>query len=296
MACYHHGVELAQLSDLVAPVDLGPLIQLLHGRRVVALTGAGCSTESGIPDYRGPDTPPRARPPIQHREFIDHAEVRRRYWARSVLGWSRFSAARPNPAHTALAELERRGAIEGLITQNVDSLHGAAGSQTVIELHGALSRVRCLSCAALATRDVLQDRLLAANHGWIDRAHARAAAIAPDGDADLPDDLVDGFTVVPCDACGGTMMPDVVFFGGNVPRPTLDAAWSLFDRAEVLLVVGSSLTVFSGYRFVRRAAERGVPIGILNRGPTRGDDHAAVRLDARAGLALPALARALAAW
>jgi len=273
-------------------VDLGALVQLLRGRRVVALTGAGCSTESGIPDYRGPDTPPRARPPIQHREFVDHADARRRYWARSTLGWSRFSAARPNPAHTALAELEHRGVLAGLITQNVDSLHGAAGSRAVVELHGALARVRCLGCAALTTRDALQARLLAANPGWLDRT--RSVPLAPDGDSDLPDDLVAAFTVVPCDTCGGTLMPDVVFFGGTVPRPTLDAAWGVFDRAEVLLVVGSSLTVFSGFRFVRRAVERGLPVGILNRGPTRGDDHAAVRLDASAGLALPALAAALA--
>jgi NAD-dependent SIR2 family protein deacetylase len=272
-------------------VELGTLIQLLRGRRVVALTGAGCSTESGIPDYRGPDTPPRSRPPIQHREFVERADARRRYWARSVLGWSRFSAARPNPAHTALAELEERGVVAGVITQNVDGLHGAAGSREVVELHGALARVRCLDCAALTSRDALQDRLLAANPGWLERT--RSAEIRPDGDADLPDDLVNDFAVVGCEACSGTVMPDVVFFGGSVPRPTLDAAWAMFDRAEALLVVGSSLTVFSGFRFVRRAAERGVPIGILNRGPTRGDDHAAVRLDAHAGVALPALARAL---
>jgi len=208
-----------------------------------------------------------------------------------VLGWSRFSAARPNPAHTALAELEERGAIAGVITQNVDGLHGAAGSRAVVELHGALARVRCLDCAAPATRDDLQARLLDANRGWLDHAHG--VALAPDGDADLPDPLVERFAVVTCAACGGTLMPDVVFFGGSVPRATLDAAWALFDRAEVLLVIGSSLTVFSGFRFVRRAADRGIPVAILNRGPTRGDDHAAIRLDARAGLALPALAEAL---
>jgi len=272
-------------------VELAALVSLVRDRRIVALTGAGCSTESGIPDYRGPDTPPRTRPPIQHREFVDHADMRRRYWARSVLGWSRFSSAQPNAAHAALAELERRGALAGVITQNVDGLHGAAGSRSVVELHGALARVRCLACEAMATRDMLQARLLAANPGWLDRA--QDAKIAPDGDADLPDPLVAGFTVVACDACGGTLMPDVVFFGGSVPRATLEAAWQVFDRAEVLLVIGSSLTVFSGYRFVRRAAERGVPVGILNRGPTRGDEYAAVRVDARAGLALPELARAL---
>ncbi|HEX4418555.1 MAG TPA: NAD-dependent protein deacetylase [Kofleriaceae bacterium] len=273
-------------------MELGALVELLRGRRIVALTGAGCSTESGIPDYRSPDAPPRTRPPIQHREFMERDDVRRRYWARSTLGWSMFTHAAPNPAHTALAELERAGSLAGLITQNVDSLHGAAGSRAVVELHGALARVRCLGCAAMTTRDELQARLLAANPGWLERA--RGVAIAPDGDSELPEELVAGFAVMPCTACGGTLMPDVVFFGGTVPRPTLDAAWQLFDRGEVLLVVGSSLTVFSGYRFVRRAAERGVPVAIINRGPTRGDDHAALRLDARAGLALPALALALA--
>ena len=225
------------------------------------------------------------------RDFLSSAAARRRYWARAVAGWPAVAGAQPNRAHRALAALEERGALAGVITQNVDGLHGAAGSRTVVELHGALARVRCLACGAPITRDELQARLLAANPGWLERT--RRAEIAPDGDADLPDDLLDGFTLVACDACGGTLMPDVVFFGGSVPRPTLDAAWGLFDRAEALLVVGSSLTVFSGFRFVRRAAERGLPVGILNRGPTRGDGCAAVRIDARAGVALPALARAL---
>ena len=267
-------------------------MQLARGRRLVVLTGAGCSTESGIPDYRGVDTPPRTRPPIQHREFVEKPAMRRRYWARSMLGWPRLSAARPNAAHTALAGLEAAGIVAGLITQNVDGLHGAAGSRNVVELHGAIARVRCLSCGALTGRADLQTRLDAANPSWA--ARAETARIQPDGDADLPDHLVSDFEVVHCDACGGVLMPDVVFFGGSVPRPTLDAAWDTFDRGELLLVVGSSLTVFSGYRFVRRAAERGVPVAILNRGPTRGDPHAALRVDARAGDALPALARALA--
>jgi NAD-dependent SIR2 family protein deacetylase len=272
-------------------VELEPLLGLLRGRRVVALTGAGCSTESGIPDYRGPDKPPRARPPIQHREFVDDPAMRQRYWARSVVGWARFSQARPNGAHRALAELEARGALAGVITQNVDGLHSAAGSRAVVELHGALARVRCLECASPSSRDELQERLLHRNPGWLEIA--RDAPFAPDGDVVLPDELVVRFDVVDCGRCRGTLMPDVVFFGGSVPRPTLDAAWALFDRAEALFVVGSSLTVFSGYRFVRRAAERGVPVAILNRGPTRADDQAAVRLDALAGLALPAIARAL---
>lgn len=270
-------------------MELGALIQLLRGRRVVALTGAGCSTESGIPDYRGPDRPPRTRPPIQHREFVDRADARRRYWARSMLGWPRLAAARPNRGHEALAVLERVGAVVGLITQNVDGLHHGADSREVVELHGALRRVRCLACDRVTGRDELQRRLHEVNPDWM----ARGGETAPDGDSDLADGEVRDFAVVACAACGGVLMPDVVFFGGSVPRATLDAAWAMFDRAEALLVIGSSLTVFSGFRFVRRAAERGVPIGILNRGPTRGDDHAAVRLDARAGVALPALARAL---
>ena len=279
--------------------ELLPLVQLVRDRRVVALTGAGCSTESGIPDYRGPDTPPRSRPPIQHREFVERGDARRRYWARSVLGWSRFSAARPNPAHTALVELEQRGVIAGVSTQNVDGLHGAAGSREVVELHGALARVRCLTCGEISTRWDLQERLRAANPGPARRWRSSALVhdgpgedvvpeSAPDGDAELA--ACSGFRIVAC-ACGGVLMPDVVFFGGSVPRATLDAAWALFDRAELLLVVGSSLAVFSGYRFVRRAAERGVPIAIINRGPTRGDEHATLRVDARCGLALPALAR-----
>ncbi len=267
------------------------LAQLVRDRRIVALTGAGCSTESGIPDYRGPETPPRKRPPIQHREFVDHAERRQRYWARSMLGWPRLAGARPNAAHRALVELEAAGRIAGLITQNVDGLHHAAGSQDVIELHGGIGRVRCLACEVVTPRADLQVRLAEANPRWAERA--RAVETAPDGDADLPDDLVADFTVLACLACGGVLMPDVVFFGGHVPRPTLDAAWAAFDRAEVLLVIGSSLTVFSGYRFVRRAAERAVPVAILNRGPTRGDEHAVLRLDAAAGQALPALVRAI---
>ena len=268
------------------------LVQLARGRRIVALTGAGCSTESGIPDYRGIDTPPRTRPPIQHKEFVDHADGRQRYWARSMLGWPRLAGAQPNAAHHALVAMERAGVLAGLITQNVDGLHGAAGSRDAVELHGAIGRVRCLACGELTTRAELQIRLAAANPAWAARAHA--AAIAPDGDADLPDALVADFAVVACATCGGVLMPDVVFFGGNVPRTTLDAAWAAFDRAELLLVVGSSLTVFSGYRFVRRAAERSVPVAIINRGPTRGDPHATILIDARAGDALPVLARALA--
>jgi NAD-dependent SIR2 family protein deacetylase len=260
------------------------LVELARGKRVVALTGAGCSTESGIPDYRGPGRPERIRDPMQHREFVDRADARKKYWARSMIGWPRLAAAQPNAGHRALAALEERGVLAGVITQNVDGLHNAAGSRSVVELHGALARVRCLACGIVSSRDDVQARLVAANP-----YHAGDARIAPDGDVELPEAAIAGFDVVACAACGGVLMPDVVFFGGSVPRDTLDAAWALFDRAELLLVVGSSLAVFSGYRFVRRAAERGVPIAIVNRGPTRGDDHAQLRIDAKIGDVLPAL-------
>lgn len=281
---------LRRYANATVEAVVDALIELLRGKRVVALTGAGCSTESGIPDYRGVDTPPRKRPPIQHREFVDKPEWRRRYWARSMIGWPKISAARPNPTHAALAGLEHAGIVAGTITQNVDGLHQAAGSRDVVELHGALARVRCLTCETITSRAELQQRLRAANPGWSRDDDQNEAA--PDGDAEV-DTVYDGFVVVDCAACGGTLMPDVVFFGGSVPRTTLDAAWALFARAEVLLVVGSSLTVFSGYRFVRRAAEHGVPVAIVNRGPTRGDPHAALRVDAVSSATLLALQRAL---
>jgi NAD-dependent SIR2 family protein deacetylase len=271
-------------------VVVDALIELLRDKRVVALTGAGCSTESGIPDYRGIDTPPRKRPPIQHREFVDRPEWRRRYWARSMIGWPKIAAAKPNGTHGALAALEHAGAVVGTITQNVDGLHQAAGSTHVVELHGALARVKCLACDAVVARENIQERLRDANPSWTRDDGQNEAA--PDGDAEL-DAEYENFRVVDCEACDGTLMPDVVFFGGSVPRATLDAAWTTFDRAEVLLVVGSSLTVFSGYRFVRRAAEHGVPVAIVNRGPTRGDPHAAIRVDAVSSTALLALQRAL---
>ncbi|HET6147078.1 MAG TPA: NAD-dependent protein deacetylase [Polyangia bacterium] len=265
--------------------DLDALASLLRGRRLVALTGAGCSTESGIPDYRGAGRSP-TRTPIQHDAFLRRAEVRRRYWARATVGWARFHGAQPNAAHDALAALEQDGALAGVITQNVDRLHAAAGSRWVVELHGALEDVRCLACGGLESRAGVHRRLLAANPGWLARA---AGEVRPDGDAELPEALVEELQVVGCVACVGALKPDVVFFGGNVPEATLNAAWALFDQAEALLVVGSSLAVWSGYRFVRRARERGVPVAIVNLGPTRADGDAAVRIAARAGALLPAL-------
>ncbi len=270
--------------------EVAPLLQLLAGRRFVALTGAGCSTESGIPDYRGGGRP-GPRNPIQHDAFMRRPEVRQRYWARATLGWERFQGAQPNAGHAALARLEAGGLLAGVITQNVDRLHHAAGSRRVVELHGALADVRCLDCRQLEPRAQLQARLLDANPGWL----AGAAGVAqPDGDAELPADAVATFQVVGCRRCGGVLKPDVVFFGGTVGEPTLSAAWSLLAEAAALLVIGSSLTVYSGFRFVRHAHEQGLPIGIVNVGPTRGDALAQARVSAPVGQVLPRLADALA--
>jgi NAD-dependent SIR2 family protein deacetylase len=264
------------------------LAVLLGGRRFVALTGAGCSTESGIPDYRGQGrTGPRN--PIQHDAFLRRPEVRQRYWARATLGWSRFSVARPNAAHRALAALEQAGHLAGIITQNVDRLHHAAGSRRVVELHGALAEVRCLACGAVVARADVHERLVDENPGWLDHA----VTISPDGDAELSDEAVAAFRIVTCAGCGGELKPDVVFFGGTVGEPTMTAAWSLFGEGEVLLVVGSSLAVYSGFRFARRAHELGIPVALVNDGPTRADSLAEVRIGARAGVALPLLAQAL---
>jgi len=260
------------------------LVGFLAGRRAVALTGAGVSTDSGIPDYRGPDGVQRRRAPVQYQEFMKSEARRRRYWARSVAGWARFAAAAPNAAHRAIAAMESAGALVGVITQNVDRLHHAAGSRRVVELHGALARVRCMGCGAFEARDALQARLLALNP-WLAEV---AATPAPDGDAELEAEAEARVAVAPCLACGGVLKPDVVFFGENVPRHVVEAAWGMFDEADALVVLGSSLTVFSGYRFVLRASERGVPVAIVNHGVTRGDPHAALKLDAGVAEALGA--------
>ncbi len=268
--------------------DLEEVAALLRGRRVLALTGAGMSTESGIPDYRGPGSSPRN--PIQHREFMRSDAVRTRYWARAFFGHERFSRAKPNAGHAALAAIERRGPVRGVITQNVDGLHQQAGSEQVIELHGALRRVRCLDCTLIEPRDALQERLRELNPR---HEAAFAAAPAPDGDADLPVEAVAAFRVAGCVRCGGVLKPDVVFFGDNVERAVVDAAFAWVEACDALLVLGSSLTVFSGFRFVRRARELGRTIVIVNSGETRGDALADRCVDARLGQLLPALASAL---
>jgi len=255
----------------------------------VGLTGAGVSTGSGIPDFRSPTGIWAQYDPYEVASIEGFQRDPERVWEFYGRRLALLADVQPNPAHLALAELEARGLLQAVITQNVDGLHQAAGSREVVELHGALARVRCLECGDITSRHVLQDRLLAANPEWA----VELAPIAPDGDAELGVVVEDeGFRIVACERCDGVLMPDVVFFGGSVPRATLDAAWALFDRAELLLVAGSSLTVFSGYRFVRRAAERGVPVAIVNLGPTRGDPHAQLRIDDRCGIVLPQLARA----
>jgi NAD-dependent deacetylase sirtuin 4 len=268
----------------LVPAPHHALTALLTGRRVAVLTGAGCSTESGIPDYRGPETARRARNPAEYRELMSTPQGRRRYWARSAIGFARLSRAAPNPAHLALAALERAGAVTGVVTQNVDGLHRRAGSQRVVALHGSIHRVRCTLCATTSSRTELQTRLRALNPGW----SALDAATAPDGDAVV--EAPDGFVTPPCTRCGAdALRPDVVLFGESVARPVVAAAWEIVHAADALLVVGSSLTVYSGLRFVRGAAQRQMPVAIVNRGPTRGDPLATLHVDDNAGAVLPAL-------
>jgi NAD-dependent SIR2 family protein deacetylase len=277
---------------MAAPDDPAALADLVDSGGVVVLSGAGLSTESGIPDYRGPSgAAARRHTPMTYQAFLRDADARRRYWARSHLGWRTIAQARPNAGHRALAALERQGLVNGTITQNVDGLHTAAGSQTVIDLHGRLDRVVCLSCERSSTRQALDERLGEANREW----RATATRVNPDGDVDLPDAVLDGFTVVDCEACEGILKPDVVYFGENVPAPRVAASYALVDAAAALLVLGSSLTVFSGRRFVMRAAQAGVPVAIVNEGPTRCDDLAAVRLSRPLGATLSALSERLVA-
>ena len=269
--------------------SIDDLLALMRGKRVVVLTGAGCSTESGIPDYRGPLTRHKARNPILYKAFVGDPAARVRYWSRSVIGWRRIEEARPNPAHFAIAELEQSGAICGVITQNVDRLHHKAGSREVVELHGTLSEVCCLSCSAKESRKTFQERLTALNPFW----DAPAEDIAPDGDVELGNLDLSQFRIPPCCLCGGPLKPNVVFFGENVPRDRVDAAWSLYQESDMILVVGSSLAVFSGYRFVLKASKEGLPVAIVNLGSSRGDPVAACCINQEAGFVLPQLTKGL---
>ncbi|MGD1170832.1 SIR2 family NAD-dependent protein deacylase [Mycobacterium seoulense] len=252
------------------------LVALLAGRRIAVLTGAGLSTDSGIPDYRGPDAPPSN--PMTVRQFTSDPVFRQRYWARNHVGWRHMDDTLPNAGHRALAALERASVVTGVITQNVDLLHSKAGSLNVVNLHGTYAQVVCLGCGYTMSRAALAEQLEALNPGFVERAEAVGGlAVAPDADAVVADTT--SFRYLDCPHCGGMLKPDIVYFGENVAKHIVDQAYSLVSEAEALLVAGSSLTVFSGYRFVRHAAALGRPVAIINRGRTRGDDLATVKVD-----------------
>jgi NAD-dependent SIR2 family protein deacetylase len=269
------------------------LVALLAGRRVAVLTGAGMSTDSGIPDYRGPDSPPSN--PMTIRQFTSDPVFRQRYWARNHVGWRHMDDTAPNAGHRALAALERAGVVSGVITQNVDLLHTKAGSRNVVNLHGSYAQVACLNCGYTMSRAALAQRLEALNPGFIERAEAVGGlAVAPDADALIAPGADASFRYLDCPDCAGTLKPDIVYFGENVPKERVAQAYSLIEQAEALLVAGSSLTVFSGYRFVRHAAAIGIPIAIVNRGRTRGDELASVKVDGGCSELLSLLASELA--
>lgn len=270
---------VASLADFVA-----------GARRLFVLSGAGCSTDSGIPDYRDARGDWKRAPPVTYQAFTGEAATRRRYWARSLAGWPLVGRARPNAAHAALAELERRGKIGMLLTQNVDRLHQAAGSRAVIDLHGRLDLVACLGCARRMPREHLQSLLLATNPGW----STEGAMAAPDGDADLPDVDYARFRVPDCPHCGGMLKPDVVFFGEAVPRERVETAMRHLTQCDAMLVAGSSLMVYSGLRFVRRAVELGLPVAAVNLGRTRADELLSLKVLASCGDALSHVAAAAA--
>jgi NAD-dependent SIR2 family protein deacetylase len=257
--------------------ELDAAVATLSGRTIVALTGAGFSTDSGLPDYRGPDAKPRN--PMTYDQFVSSPDYRRHYWARNHLGWHHMHATEPNEGHYALARLEASGVVRGVITQNVDRLHERAGSRRVVDLHGNYDVVRCLSCGWTCSRAELDARLSELNPGFLEKVTELGdVEVAPDADVVL--EATSDFVVADCPVCGGILKPDIVFFGESVPRETIRAAFDLVDSADALLVAGTSLAVMSGLRFVRHASGLGLPIVLVNRGLTRGDDLASVRLNA----------------
>jgi NAD-dependent SIR2 family protein deacetylase len=274
--------------SVVAVEPVAKATELLRGRTWVVLSGAGISTDSGIPDYRGPMSV-RATP-MQYGEFVSSAEAQRRYWARSFLGWRRIGQARPNPGHRALVELQSAG-LTGVITQNVDGLHSTAGSSPVINLHGEIAAVVCLDCGGRELRRSVQDRLAALNPDLAGPVIMEHAELRPDGDAVVAD--WHEFVLARCVGCGGRLKPDVVFFGESVPKPRVESAYRMVESADVLVVVGSSLTVMSGLRFVRHSAKQGRPVVIINRGATRGDELADIKIDSGCSETLAELAASL---
>jgi len=264
---------------------------LQRSRHLVVLTGAGCSTESGIPDYRDRHGAWKRQPPMSFQEFTASVTARQRYWSRASIGWQRLRAVRPCRAHYALARLERAGRLDCLITQNVDGLHQQAGSHRVIDLHGRIDGVQCLHCRRCFSRAATQARLDELNPRWAQLE----AGIAPDGDADLDERLVAEFRLVDCEHCGGPLKPAVVFFGESVPCDTVKSAYAAVEGADALLVIGSSLMVYSGYRFVRAASERAVPVAIVNLGTTRADAQVSLKVEGQCGEVLERLEASMAA-
>ncbi|WP_206474246.1 Sir2 family NAD-dependent protein deacetylase [Dietzia sp. KRD202] len=263
-------------ADPDLPDRAAALAELLRGRRAVVLTGAGISTPSGIPDYRGPDSP--GRTPMTFQQFVGDPAFRRHYWARNHLGWRHMEAARPNAAHLLLADWERRGLVTGVITQNVDLLHLKAGNRRLVDLHGTYAVVICLGCGLRQSRWALHEQLERLNPGFIERVTSRGAIeVAPDADAVLAE--TSDFRMVDCRACSGVLKPDIVYFGENVPAHRVQEANALVDGSDLVVVVGSSLTVRSGYRFVRRAVTTGTPVAVVNRGRTRAHDEATLTID-----------------
>jgi NAD-dependent SIR2 family protein deacetylase len=260
-----------------------------HAPKIVALTGAGISAASGIPTYRNDKGEWQRSEPIQHRDFIEQEAARRRYWARSMAGWTHVAGSKPNNAHHALAALEKSGHISLLATQNVDGLHQKAGQENVVDLHGRIDQVKCLDCDKRLHRAELQQVLTDLNPAW----SATISAVRPDGDADVEDTVVDYMTVPGCQSCGGTLMPDVVFFGGTVPVERVQHTRQAIADADALLVAGTSLQVYSGYRFARMAHEQGKPIAIINRGKTRADELATFKIEQDAGEVLAQLANSV---
>ncbi|XP_073485416.1 NAD-dependent protein lipoamidase sirtuin-4, mitochondrial [Aquarana catesbeiana] len=266
-----HPSEVERLQDFV-----------LCSQRLFVMTGAGISTESGIPDYRSEGVGLYARTerrPIQHAEFVRSQDARRRYWARNFVGWPQFSSHKPNTAHMALYNWEKAGKLHWLVTQNVDALHAKAGQRRLTELHGCTHRVICLGCQTVSSRFELQERFIALNPSWNEQAYG----VAPDGDVFLTDEQVSNFRVPPCDKCGGILKPQVTFFGDTVNREVVFSLYENLGQADAILIVGSSLQVYSGYRFALKAQEKGIPIAILNIGPTRADHLAVVKVIGRCG-------------
>jgi NAD-dependent SIR2 family protein deacetylase len=279
MANYHDTA-----ADLPASAEALAEFVSSHGRLFV-LTGAGCSTDSGIPDYRDASGAWKRTPPVTYQAFVGAESTRQRYWARNLVGWRRFGSAAPNATHRALARLEQQDKLSILLTQNVDRLHQAAGHRNVVDLHGRMDVIRCLSCERRLPRGEFQAELLRLNPAWANID----AMDAPDGDADLDEQDFSSFTVPVCKDCGGMLKPDVVFFGENVPHDRVDAAMHALDEADAVLVVGSSLMVYSGYRFVRAAAIAGKPIAAVNLGHTRADELLTLKINGSCAQALALL-------